>query len=913
MNETTRLDNETLRNKPWYALPAEDILQILDSHEQGLSKQEVARRREQFGPNKLPEKKRASLFSVLLRQFKDPLIYILLIAGVVSLGIGNFNNAIFIFAVLVINAGIGAFQEWKAESSAKALQSVMKVQADVRRAGQRQRLDSAKLVPGDITFVKSGVSVPADIRLLHAQDLRADESLLTGESVPVDKKATVTLSEDAVLGDRTNIIHAGTTIMSGRGMGVVCRTGAYTEVGRIAESLSEEAAQAPPLVVKLKKFTQSIAIIVLVAIALLSVIQFARGTSLTEIFFLGVALAVSAIPAGLPVAITVAMAIASNRMAERNVIVRQLPAVEGLGSCTLIASDKTGTLTANKLTVKRLQTPDGTDFAVAGDGYDPSGDITYSNTDESVQGELLDNWRHFGISGALCNEAEFSVLDDEVQHQGDTVDVAFLVLAAKLGFEREELLRQYPQVEMIPFESARRFAASFNRHGDQIVAHVKGAAQTLETMCKNIDREGVRRSEAELAGKGYRMLAVASGVIEQREEYGPDALQDLEFLGFAGLIDPIREQVPDAVARCHSAGVDVRMITGDHPATGMAIARQIQIAGADATAITGQELTELEDAETRHRRIREAPVFARIEPTQKTDIVTELQEQGHFVAVTGDGVNDAPALRSAHIGVAMGEGGTDVARGAADMILTDDNFASIVNGIEEGRIAYDNVRKVTWLLLSTGTAEVLLFFLAILTGLPLPLNAIQLLWLNLVTNGIQDVALAFEKGEPDILKRKPRPPDQPMFDRQMIQQTLLSGGYIGLVAFGVYFYLLEVVGMGEFEARNLLLLLMVLFENMHAFSCRSETRSLFRVPLAANPLLILSVLAAQGVHIAAMFIPGLNSVLGVEPVALSSWLMLLGIAATLLIFDEIAKVFHRRHQAGQSGELKTLVEGREGG
>ncbi|NBC22837.1 MAG: HAD-IC family P-type ATPase, partial [Gammaproteobacteria bacterium] len=424
---------------------------------------------------------------------------------------------------------------------------------------------------------------------------------------------------------------------------------------------------------------------------------------------------------------------------------------------------------------------------------------------------------------------------------------------------------------------------------------IKGAAEVVTGMCDGIDTDDVAAREEDLAEQGYRVLAVATGAVDGDDA---DELTGLEFLGLVALIDPVRPEVPEAIEQCHSAGVEVRMITGDHPRTGLAIARELGIAGDDDVAVTGRELKDLEDdPEEYDRRINRARVFARVEPTQKTAIVDRLQANGHFVAVTGDGVNDAPALKGAHIGVAMGKGGTDVARGAAALILTDDNFASIVHGIEEGRGAYDNVRKVTWLLLATGAGEVLLFFLAIFAGLPLPLNPIQLLWLNLVTNGIQDVALAFEKTEPGVLKRNPRSPDQPIFDRLMIRHTLTSGLYIGGVAFAVYYYLIQ-AGYGEHEARNLLLLLMVLFENVHAFSCRSERRSAFRVPLTANLLLVAAVVAAHGVHIGAMFVPGLRDVLGIAPVSADVWLTLLPIAVSLLLVDEIAKLIHRRQEAG---------------
>ncbi|HZX25108.1 MAG TPA: HAD-IC family P-type ATPase [Woeseiaceae bacterium] len=893
------IDADTITGTPWHSLPADEALDRLASDREGLGEDEAGKRQEEFGPNELPREGRAGLALVILRQFRDPLIYILLIAGSVSLAIGSVNNALFIFAVLALNAGIGAWQEFRAETSAAALREALAIRVRVRRAGREQEVPSGELVPGDVVLLEAGDSVPADIRLLHGNNVHADESMLTGESLAVPKNADASLDEDTPLGERETLVHAGSAIVDGKGEGVVCRTGAASEVGRIAESLSEED-QAPPLVLRLRRFTRRIAILVLAAVAILSVVQFWRGTEFLQIFYLGVALAVSAIPAGLPVAITVALSIASSRMARRHVIVRQLQAVEGLGACTLVASDKTGTLTANVLTAKRIALPGGAEFEVEGEGYRPQGTITDSDGNEP-DGDDREALLGLATAGVLCNEGELRSGEDgdgEPEVEGDSVDIAFLVLGAKLNLDREELLEDRRQTGDIPFESSRRYAASFHEDEDGTRVYVKGAAEVVTKMCSGIDAEDVAEREADLAERGYRVLAVAAGRSDSNDP-GEDDLAELDFLGLVALIDPVRPEVPEAIEQCHSAGVEVRMITGDHPRTGLAIARELGIAGEDDEAVTGRELKDLEDdPEEYGRRIGRAKVFARVEPTQKTDIVARLQESGHFVAVTGDGVNDAPALKGAHIGVAMGEGGTDVARGAAALILTDDNFASIVHGIEEGRGAYDNVRKVTWLLLATGAGEVLLFFLSIFAGLPLPLNPIQLLWLNLVTNGIQDVALAFEKTEPGVLKRKPRSPDQPIFDRLMIRHTLTSGLYIGGVAFAVYYYLLQ-AGYGEHEARNLLLLLMVLFENVHAFSCRSERRSAFRVPLTANLLLVAAVVAAHGVHIGAMFVPGLSDVLGIGPVSAGVWLTLLPIAVSLLFVDEIAKLIHRRTETGK--------------
>jgi len=875
----------------------------LDSDRQaGLADKEAERRRERYGPNKLPEQKRDTVVRTFLRQFRDPLIYILLIAGAVSLAIGNLEDAAFIFAVLLFNAGLGTYQEYKAESAAQSLKQAMQITALVSRGGERREVDSEELVPGDLVSVKSGASVPADIRLLRAQDLRADESLLTGESVPVTKRADAELGPDTPLGDRATLLHAGSTVASGRGTGLVCRTGTMTELGRIAKSLAEEE-QLPPLVLRMRRFTRVIGIAILAAIIVLGLIQALRGYELLDIFLLAVALAVSAIPAGLPVATTVALSIGSNRMAKRNVIVRKLPAVEGLGACTLIASDKTGTLTANKLTGKLVRPLDGADVEVGGAGYAPEGGFTR----EGEEVEDADWLRDLIVSGALCNEADYDVEDGDVRASGDTVDVAFLVLARKYGLTQEDLRQDHPEIGGIPFESERRFAVSFNRHGDTIRAHAKGAAQTLAGMC-DVDAEAVRDREEDLAARGYRVLAVASGEVDEEtaEKADPDALQGLRFLGLVGLIDPVREEVPEAVERCHSAGVDVRMVTGDHPRTALAIGRELGLAREGDTVVTGAEIGSREDGDGETGdRIRDAAIFARVEPRQKTTIVETLQDAGHFVTVTGDGVNDAPALRTAHIGVAMGESGTDVARNASDLILTDDNFASIVHGIEEGRIAYDNIRKVVWLLMATAVAEIVLFTLAVTFDTALPLTPVQLLWLNLVTNGIQDVALAFEKGEPGVLDRKPRDPNERIFNRLMIEEVLVSGVYIGLVGFAVFYVLTAEMNLDTFEARNHLLLLLVLFENVHAFNVRSESRSAFRIPLGNNWLLVGAVVASQGVHILSMFVPGWRDVLEIEPVAFTTWAILLAITLTKFLIVEAYKAFRGRKLAEETRRQPT--------
>ncbi len=875
----------------WHALEPAAALVRAETTEAGLSSAEASARLTRVGPNVLPRQKRISLLAVFLGQFRNPLIYLLLAAALVSISIGEATDAILIMLVLAINAVIGTFQEWKAETSARALESMVPLRAVVLRDGARERIASASLVPGDIVELESGDSVPADIRLLEGLELRVDEAALTGESTPVDKSASAKIEPEAVVADRLTMIYAGSTILSGRARGVVAQTGGATEIGRIARVLAEETPPPPPLVVRLERFTRMVGLIVLFLLAIIATTQLLQGVPLAQVFFLAVALAVSAVPEGLPVAITVALSIASNRMAARSVIVRALPAVEGLGACTVIASDKTGTLTCNELLIARVVLPDGRLVHVSGEGYAPVGDLSLDGA--PPDNETAASVRDLGVAGALCNEATLREADGRYIHLGDTVDVAFLAFAGKLTVDRMDLLERSPELGFIPFEPHRRFAASVHWQDGQVHAYVKGAAEVVLPMCQGELAEPMRRAEA-LASAGYRVLAVAAGRIREDctsedGEIATDAISGLKFLGLVGLIDPVRPEVPEAVQRCRAAGIEVCMVTGDHPETALAIARELGIATTRDEVMTGRQMSDLGDRpDALEGMVRKTRVFARVEPTQKLEIVEFMRAGGAFVAVTGDGVNDAPALRTSDIGVAMGQGGTDVARGAADLILSDDNFSSIVAGVEEGRVAYENVRRVTLLLISTGLAEIVLFMLALFAGLPIPMFPAQLLWLNLVTNGVQHVALAFERGDPRVLNQPPRPPEQSLFDRRMIEETILSGFYMGIWAFFVFGWALN-EGMSEITARSLVILMMVLFENVHVFNCRSEYLSVFRVPLAANPWVAVAVVLTLALHVFVTYTPELGQFLRVVPVEAESWLVILPPVLGLVLVMEIYK------------------------
>ncbi len=894
----------------WHSLAPEEVLDRLEVSRAGLDEQEVAARLAKYGANVLPARRPPTLIGIFLRQFKSPLIYILMAAAAVALALGEYTDAIFIGAVLLLNASLGTVQEWNAERSAAALQGLLKVLARVRRAGRELSITAQELVPGDLVLLESGDRVAADMRLLGANNLTIDEAFLTGENIaPV--KDTATLGEEVSLGDRFNIAFAGSMVMSGRGLGVVVATASTTEVGQIASSVAFTESSKPPLIVRMEKLAHQISYFVGAAVALLAVVGILKGIPPIEVFFLAVALAVSAIPEGLPVAMTVALSIAVRRMARRNVIVRKLPAVEGLGSCTCIASDKTGTLTVNQQTVKALAMFGVGRLKVGGEGLEPTGELTLA--EGSLDGARRSLLEEIARAGVICNEGDLT--RDEAGHwlpHGDAMDVALLAFARKASVEPAEARAAIERVGDIPYESERKYAASFWRRDGEVRVVVKGALETVLGFCDRVrtpegdaplDTAEIERESLALASEGYRVLAIAGSLVERAPSSTPseDDLPKLALLGLFGFMDPLRPEVKDSVAKCQGAGIRVVMVTGDHPATAFAIASELGIAEEQAQVVTGGELAAAPaGSEEQRRMISRARVFARVSPLQKLEIIEGLIAEGHFVAVTGDGVNDAPALKKANVGIAMGSG-TEVAKDTASIVVTDDNFASIEAGVEEGRFAYDNVRKVTYLLISCGLAEVTLFTLSLLANLPLPLTAVQLLWLNLVTNGIQDVALAFEGGEPGAMKRRPRKPTEGVFNTLMTEQVLISGLVMAGLCFGIWIWLLG-LGISEADARNQLLLLMVLCQNIHVFNVRSEYVSAFRVPISRNYILIAGVILAQGLHLASMNFPPMQKVLGVGPIAFQQWSKMLAAAMVMLVAMEIFKAA-RGWLGARSGRL----------
>ncbi len=737
------MDRNDAPEMAWHATSIERVATLLGTGRRGLSAKVAATRLILNGPNALAPPPVPSVLLLFMRQFNSPLIYLLIAAAAISLSLGHRTDAGFIGVVLLVNAAIGAVQKSRAASSLAALGRMIGQTAMVRRDDAVSVIDARDIVVGDVVELESGMAVPADIRLSSNSALSVDQSTFTGESIAVVKDHAGLVADRTPPGERTTMALAGTMIEQGRGSGIVVATGAATALGAIDASLRTTKPTPPPLVIRLDRLARQIGI---ATIAL--IIPFAL------VLLLAVALAVSAIPEGLSIAVTVALAAGTRRMAARNVIVRSLPAVEGLGACTIIASDKTGTLTRNILSVEKILLADGRTFAST-DWHD---------------GDLADIRR----SAALCNEASIGL---DGQPVGDSVDVALLRFTGD-GGEDLAALHAVVRTAALPYEPVRKFSTVAVIEGQGVRVFAKGAPEVIRQMCRAIDPAAVAAATA-MAGEGYRLIAVAAS--DGATTTDPMAPTDLVLLGWIGLIDPVRPEVPAAILRCAKAGIGVRMVTGDHPGTALTVARGLGLEVAADQVVTGVQMTELAEQPARLAAlVLSGRVFARIEPMQKLKIVRILAASGELVAVTGDGVNDAPALQAAHIGVAMGIAGTDVARGVADLVLADDNFASIVAGVEEGRVTYANVRRIVIILLATGIAEIGMFIGAVLLGLPMPLTAVQLLWLNLVTNGAQDMMLGFGRGEGDELRQPPRPPSAPILDRSgialMIPPALLMTG-----------------------------------------------------------------------------------------------------------------------------------------
>lgn len=904
---------------PWHALDVDRVAASLDCDAQtGLSDREADARLERDGPNLITAKPGEAWWKRLFIQFHAPLVYLLLVAVVVTFLLGEHVDSAVILGVVIVNAVIGYVQETRAMKAIDALARTMKIEAMVRRAGRRRRIPAAELVAGDIVLLEPGDKAPADLRLLSARDLSADESMLTGESEPVAKH-THALDEKTVLAERRNMVYAGSLVTRGHGEGVVVATADSTEIGRISGMISGVEEIATPLTRKIAGFSRLLVWIILAVAALTFAVGILQGATAVEMFMASVALAVGAIPEGLPAAVTIMLAVGVGRMASRNAIIRKLPAVEALGSTTVICSDKTGTLTQNQMTVREIFAG-GRLYAASGAGYDPAGDIIYDDAPTNVRDHpALDETI---VCGALCNDAELFEREDRWLIQGDPTEGALVVLARKAGLAQTELAVRLPRIDALLFESEHQYMATLHRDEDrdESVVYVKGAVERVLSMCRAamdaageeapLDVAAIESQANLLAGRGLRVLALGRRVAgsETREITRSLAERDLTFLGLTGMLDPPRPEAVLSIAACHGAGIRVKMITGDHAATAVSIAAMMNLeadmadAAPSSAAITGAQMAEIPDIDL-PSVVEETPVFARMTPEQKLRLVQALQQRGHVVAMTGDGVNDAPALRQADIGVAMGLSGAEAAKDAADIVLADDNFASIEAAVEEGRAVFSNLTKfISWTLPTNG-GEAFVIIAAIGLGMPLPILPGQALFVNTTTGVLLGVPLIFEMRTADIMSRPPRDPRRPILTFELFMRTGLVSLLLAIGA--MILFNLELKGGADEEvARTVAVSVIVIGEIFYLFSARALSRPCWSVPLLSNLWLWGGIAAMLAAHAAFVHTPLMNRLFHTAPLDVDSWVRIALVGALVLIGVEIEKAIRRFvHHGADSGDL----------
>ncbi len=904
----------------WYALSGDDVTRELAADlARGLSADEVARRREQHGWNTLAEAPPASLWKKLLGQFKELVIWILIVAAIISGVMGEWADTAAILAIVLVNGIIGFLQEEKAGRALAALQKMSSPMAKVIRDGVLQSLPARELVPGDSVELEAGDNIPADARLLKAFSVRVQEAALTGESVPVDKDADCVLNESASLGDRRNMVYMGTVTAAGKASAVIVATGMNTELGHIAGLLQRSEPEPTPLQRRLAELGKVLVAVCLVIVVVIFGLQVARGGELLETLLISVSLAVAAVPEGLPAVVTLTLALGLQRMVKRNALVRKLPSVETLGSVTVICSDKTGTLTRNEMTVREIVTG-GERFQVTGGGYAPHGEFLKGGRgsrradtdtarqephppgDEPINPRDEPDLMQALTTAARCNNATVSPRGDETdswQVIGDPTEGALVVAALKAGIEAHD--REQHVLYEIPFDSDRKAMSVVLRgpDGSQIM-YSKGAPEVILAKCISERRGGqvepltadrrsqIMQSNSEIAGRALRVLALAyrDHSATQGNEYDET---DLIFAGLVGMIDPPREEAKEAVRRCRAAGIRPVMITGDHPETALAIARELHIAGEEDRVVTGQELNALSDEELKVQ-VEQIAVYARVSAEHKLRVVKAWKQRGQIVAMTGDGVNDAPAVKAADIGIAMGVAGTDVTKEASDMVLTDDNFASIVNAVEEGRGIFDNIQKFVHYLLACNTGEVMLMFFAALIGWPVPLAAIQILWINLVTDGLPALALGLEPPERDIMTRPPRPPLEAVITQKRGLLILFHGTLIATVA-GLGFWLIYQGNEAQLgRARSVAFCACSFSQLFFAIGCRSQRFTMPELGLFSNLPLFGAIVISGLLQFSAVTLPFAQPVFEVSTHLSSEWLLIGVLSLTPVTIIEIVKL-----------------------
>ncbi len=892
----------------WHTVPAEDVLQRLATSRDGLTASDAARRLAEHGPNEIQETKPISRFAIFVRQFSSLIVWLLIVAAVVAGALGEMVDAIAIIAIVVLNGVIGFYQEYKAEQSIAALRKMTAPRARVRREGQSLIVPATQLVPGDVLEVEAGDLVAADARLVQATSLRCIEAALTGESEAVNKDTATLDDAELPLGDRANMLFKGTSIASGQGEAIIVATGMDTELGHIAGLIQRaDEGERTPLQEKLESFGRVLVWVSLGIVALLFVLGILRGMGLLEMFMTSVSLAVAAVPEGMPAVVTIALALGVMRMSRRRALVRKLPAVETLGSTNVICTDKTGTLTLGDMTVRELFV-DEQSYAVTGEGYGPHGEILIEG--RSTGAEHAEELLELATTLLACNNAQLVLEDGAWKVIGDPTEGAMRVAGHKAGRVSAEVERDLPKHHEIPFDSDRKRRTVVRRMPEgHLRAFVNGAPDVLLRRCTKLYTDGgivplddARRTRIEqqneaMAARALRVLGAAYRDLPHgtvAHEITEDHEQELVFVGLAGMYDPPRAEAKEAVARCHDAGIRVVMITGDHPHTALAIARELGIASADDIVVSGADLNKMSDDDLRARAPHIA-VYARVTAEHKLRIVRAWKAGDAVVAMTGDGVNDAPALKGADIGIAMGIKGTEVTKQASDMIVTDDNFASIVAAVEQGRGIYDNIRKTLQYLLAGNTAELLLMTVCIVIGLPAPLLPIHLLWINLVTDGLPALCLATDAIDPDVMCRRPRARTERLTDRGFLPRLILAGGITGIVCFGVFVWALRIDGIEA--ARSMAFTSLVFCELWKSFAFRSETKPLWRLSLRTNLQLPIVVVLSVILQLALHHVPALNHLLGtVLPGWHERWI-LLGAGFVPLLVLESAKWLRRTKQA----------------
>lgn len=901
----------------WHTLSIVETAEHLHTDlRDGLSSREAALRQERYGLNELKEKERLPAWKRFAAQFQDFMVLVLLGATLISAMLGEYTDAITILAIVIINAVLGFIQETRAERSLEALREMTAPTAEVVRNSHVQRLLARELVPGDVIILNSGDKVPADARLLESNNITVDEAVLTGESVPVLKQADKIFVADTSLGDRKNMVYAGTVITRGRGRAVVCATGMATEVGQIADLIQQAPETDTPLQRRLEKLGHTLVWGCLIVCLVVVFAGLLRGEAIFLMAMSGISLAVAAIPEGLPAVVTVALALGVQRMIRRQAIVRKLPAVETLGCTTVICSDKTGTMTQNAMTVRHICTVAGS-FDVTGQGYDPNG--SFRRGTEEIAPQRHKDLHQCLIIASLCNNAVLKQSNVNIsgfwrkntvrwQIEGDPTEGALLVAGAKAGLWREVLEKTQRRVAENPFEAERRRMSTVYQSPDgETLVYAKGAVDTILALCDHYlagEREmpltpeiaaKILAQNADMASAALRVLALAYRRLSpQHSDYSAEAVeQHLVFAGLAGMIDPPRQAVKEAIALAKQAGIKTVMITGDHQDTAVAVARELGLLEhGRSRVLTGHDLDTL-DERALTRLVDDVAVYARVSPSHKLRIVRALKQCGHIVAMTGDGVNDAPAVKEADIGIAMGQAGTEVTKDASAMVLADDNYATIVAAVEEGRGIYDNVRKFIRYLLACNTGEVLTMFLTTLAGLPLPLLPIQILWVNLVTDGLPAMALGVDPVDRDVMHRPPRQPDESVFSRGLSHKIILRGLQIGLSTVGVFWGVLSLSG-DLTQARTMAFAVLVFCQLFHVLDCRSEVASVFEVGLWSNKYLLLAIAASALMQLLVIYHPLFRGIFGTAVLAPLDWLVVMLVSGWTFFTGLVRYLLRRR-------------------